>query len=295
MSDLVLTKPQSDDTYDIAVFNSNSELIEDAVNGINTAITDSSTGNVIDFSKKFTTLETYINTLSDETLHVHKYPKDSTSYSIDNPLNDGISLVSNMEVDGTFPDDITETEKTFMLFSNSTYNNNLQLLFINDKNNQNLLIYSRIYANNKWQAWSLLNGKEDTSNLFILKKLKNDTLDLKNGTIPLGIYICDKTLIRNEALPDDWVFEDNTNSTSQFQLINYGYKEKESETVPEGVSNPVRTQILINNISNNIYMRTTYHVDSDDTISKFSPWIPLNYVKPADEIYTTFKVVDLVE
>lgn len=294
MDNLSLTKPKSDDTYDIVVFNNNSDLIEKAINGINTAITDSSTGNIIDFDKKFATLETYINTLSDETLHVHRYPKDSTSFDIDS-ADDGISIVSNMEVDGTFPDDITETKKTFMLFSNISYNNDFQLLFINDKDNQNILIYSRIFANNKWQAWSLLNSKEDTSNLFTLKKLKDDALDLKNGTIPLGIYICDKTLIRNDVLPDDWVFEDNTNSTSQFQLINYGYKEKESETVPEGVSNPVRTQILINNISNNIYMRTTYHVDSDDTISKYSPWIPLNYVKPANEIYTNFKLVDLVE
>lgn len=295
MSDLILTKPQSDDTYDIAVFNYNSGLIEDAVNGINTDLgniisnlTDNK-GDLVDIK----TIITQMNTLVDETVQLRKYPGYADYFNIDGDYN-GISLVSNMEVEGTFPDDITETKKTFMLFSNSIHSNNLQLLFINDKNNQNLLIYSRIYANKKWQAWSLLNGKEDTSNLFTLTKLKDAALDLKRETIPLGIYICDRTLIRNEALPDDWVFEGDSNSTSQFQLINYGYKEKESETGPEGVSNPVRTQILINNLSNNIYMRTTYR-DSNDSISKFSPWIPLNYVKPADEIYTTFKVVDLVE
>lgn len=115
MDNLILTKPKSDDTYDIVVFNNNSGLIEDAINGINTAITDSSTGNLIDFSKKFATLETYINTLSDETLHVHRYPKENPSFDIDS-ADDGISIVSNMEVDGTFPDDITETKKNIHAF-----------------------------------------------------------------------------------------------------------------------------------------------------------------------------------
>ena len=223
-----LQKPLGTDIYAVSVFNSNAQIIQDAVNGLLTDVENIET----ELPKKY---PFYIIT--------------SSTFNIDNisNLENGIYYLQTNPA-GTLPDNLPNTNN--ILINSKNGNNGSQYLFTS-----NGIVYQRDLTNSSVSAWQTqsvtivdnLTTQEANVALsaqqgYVLNQKKLDvfyyttgnTIDFDN--IASGLYICDNVNIIG-TIPD---FIYIVNNTNHFIFESYGKINQTS--VIQRISNAEMTQ-----------------------------------------------------
>lgn len=255
---ITLQQPLGSDIYSIAVFNSNAQIIQNAIN----------------------TLQTSVENINEILPNKFQYILvTDNSINIDNiDLEDGIYYLSNTPA-GTLPNNLPSTNNILI---NSNLNNNLnQYLLTSDGK-----LYQRTVTNNSIGTWGLMTvqivdnldtqdsqlalsanqGYVLNTNKLSIYYYNDETNSLDVDNAEFGIYICDNIQITG-TLPE-YIIIDNDNPTNN-HIIFETYGNVDSSTV---------VQYLIDSVTQSQSTRLGY-IDATTSNFIWTEWSRINIGK----------------